>query len=127
VAAGAIAAFLLLGASGAVRADDATAPATGGGSDGQAPAAAATDGAAEKPKLDVRKLFATNCSWCHGDFGLKAGKGGPKLAGTTMTAEQIFARIQKGKSGAMPSYEKTLSKEQIEAFVEYIKGLKDPG
>jgi mono/diheme cytochrome c family protein len=75
----------------------------------------------EKPKMDVRKLFAMNCSWCHDGYGLHAGKG-PKLAGTKMNAEQIYQRIAKGKSG----FKKTLKKEQIEAFVEYIKGLKDP-
>lgn len=79
----------------------------------------------EKPKIDVRKLFAMNCSWCHDGYGLHAGKG-PKLAGTKMTAEQIYDRIAKGKSGAMPGFAKTLKKEQIDAFVEYIKGLKDP-
>lgn len=79
----------------------------------------------EKPRIDVRKLFAMNCSWCHDGYGLHAGKG-PKLAGTKMTTEQIYDRIAKGKSGAMPGFAKTLKKEQIDAFVEYIKGLKDP-
>lgn len=120
---GAIAALLLLGASGAVRADDTPATAPGAGADAPPPAAAD----AEKPKLDPRKVFATNCSWCHGDFGLKAGKGGPKLAGTAMSADQVRARIVKGKSGSMPGYEKTLSSDQIDVLVEYIKGLKDPG
>jgi mono/diheme cytochrome c family protein len=88
--------------------------------DDSAPAAAD----AAKPKIDVRKLFAMNCSWCHDGYGMHAGKG-PKLAGTSMTASQVYQRIAKGKSGAMPGYEKTLNPEQIEAFVEYIKGLKD--
>ncbi len=79
----------------------------------------------EKPKVDVRKLFAMNCSWCHDGYGLHAGKG-PKLAGTKMSVEQLYDRIAKGKSGAMPGFAKTLKKEQIDAFVEYIKGLKDP-
>jgi mono/diheme cytochrome c family protein len=79
----------------------------------------------EKPKIDVRKLFAMNCSWCHDGYGLHAGKG-PKLAGTKLNSEQIFERISKGKSGFMPGFGKTLKKEQIDAFVEYIKGLKDP-
>lgn len=39
---------------------------------------------------------------------MDAGKG-PKLAGTTMTEEQIRQRIWNGKSGgAMPSYKKVL-------------------
>lgn len=71
----------------------------------------------------VRKMFATNCSWCHGDFGKKAGKG-PKLAGTSMNEQQIHDRIAKGApGGAMPSYKKLLTEEQINALVTYIKGL----
>jgi mono/diheme cytochrome c family protein len=79
----------------------------------------------EKPRIDVRKLFAMNCSWCHDGYGLHAGKG-PKLAGTKMTEKQLYERIAKGKSGYMPGFEKTMKKDQIDAFVEYIKGLKDP-
>lgn len=86
---------------------------------------AETSAEPEKPKIDVRKLFAMNCSWCHDGYGLHAGKG-PKLAGTKLTADQIYDRIAKGKSGFMPGFGKTLKKEQIDAFVEYIKGLKDP-
>jgi mono/diheme cytochrome c family protein len=89
-----------------------------------APEAAAPAEAPAKPKIDVRKLFAMNCSWCHDGYGMHAGKG-PKLAGTSLTAAQVYQRIAKGKSGAMPGFEKTLKPEQIEAFVEYIKGLKD--
>jgi len=78
----------------------------------------------EKPRIDVRKLFAMNCSWCHDGYGLHAGKG-PKLVGTKMSEKQLYERIAKGKSGYMPGFEKTLKKEQIDAFVEYIKGLKE--
>lgn len=72
----------------------------------------------------VRKMFATNCSWCHGDFGKKAGKGGPKLAGTEMTEKQIHDRIFNGApGGAMPSYKKMLTGEEINALATYIKSL----
>jgi quinohemoprotein ethanol dehydrogenase len=79
----------------------------------------------EKPKIDIRRLFATNCSWCHQDYGRKAADG-PKLAGTTLTEEQVIEQISRGKS-PMPGFRKTLSKEQIEALAKYIKELKDPG
>jgi mono/diheme cytochrome c family protein len=84
--------------------------------------AAAPAPAAEKPKIDVRKLFAMNCSWCHDGYGMHAGKG-PKLAGTQLSHEQVYARIEKGKSGSMPGFGKVLNKDQIQAFVDYIKGL----
>jgi len=97
-------------------------PATAPAAEAAAPAAPA----APVPKpIDVKKMFAMNCSWCHDGYGLHAGKG-PKLAGTQMSAEQVYLRIAKGKSGMMPGFEKTLSKDQIDAFVAYIKGLKDP-
>lgn len=79
---------------------------------------------AEKPKIDVRKLFATNCSWCHQDYGMKAADG-PKLAGTQLTEEQVIERITKGKT-PMPGFRKVLSKENIEALAKYVKGLTDP-
>jgi quinohemoprotein ethanol dehydrogenase len=77
--------------------------------------------APEKPKIDVRKLFAINCSWCHQDYGRKAADG-PKLAGTSLTEEQVVEQISRGKS-PMPGFRKTLSKEQIEALAKYIKEL----
>lgn len=82
----------------------------------------AEEPATQSPE-DVRKMFASNCSWCHGDFGKKAGKG-PKLAGTKMTEQQVHDRIANGApGGAMPSYKKMLSEQKITALVMYIKGL----
>ena len=46
-----------------------------------------------KPTVNVKKVFATNCSWCHDGYGMDAGKG-PKLAGTTMTEEQNGNKIE---------------------------------
>lgn len=91
--------------------------------DGAVPATEAAP-APEKPKIDVRKLFATNCSWCHQDYGMKAADG-PKLAGTSLSEEQVIQQITRGKS-PMPGFRKILSREQIEALAKYIKGLKDP-
>ncbi|HEX7810935.1 MAG TPA: cytochrome c [Burkholderiales bacterium] len=86
----------------------------------QEPAAAAGE---EKPAQDVRKLFANSCSWCHGDFGMKEGKGGPRLAGTKLDAEQVKDRISNGKAGSMPGFKKTLKEDQIQALTEYVKSL----
>lgn len=86
----------------------------------QEPAASAGE---EKPAQDVRKLFANSCSWCHGDFGMKEGKGGPKLAGTKLNAEQVRDRIANGKSGSMPGFKKTLKEDQIQALADYVRSL----
>ena len=78
-----------------------------------------------KSAIDVKKVFATNCSWCHDGYGMDAGKG-PKLAGTTMTEQQIRDRILNGKSGgAMPAYKKVLTQEQVNALANFIKGLPE--
>lgn len=77
-----------------------------------------------KPAINVRKLFATNCSWCHQDYGMKAADG-PKLAGTSLTEEEVIDRITRGKT-PMPGFRKIMSAEQIAALAKYIKSLKDP-
>ena len=83
--------------------------------------APAADPAAGKP-VDVKALFANQCSWCHGAYGMKADKG-PKLAGTRMTEEQVRQRILNGKPGAMPSFRKVFTPEEVAAFARYIKSL----
>jgi mono/diheme cytochrome c family protein len=74
-----------------------------------------------KYNLDVKRLFATNCSWCHPAYGMK-GADGPKLAGTAKSREQVVTQIIAGKS-PMPGFRKTLKDEQIQALADYIKAL----
>ena len=75
------------------------------------------------PSPEVKEIFATQCSWCHGAWGMKADKG-PRLAGTQMTEQQVEERIRDGKQGHMPAFRKTLSDEEIETMAKYIKSLK---
>tara|TARA_Y100001937_G_C7029026_1_gene289179 strand:+ start:416 stop:763 length:348 start_codon:yes stop_codon:yes gene_type:complete len=76
----------------------------------------------EKHGVNVKSIFATQCSWCHGGYGMYGGKG-PKLAGTPLTFEQVVDRISNGKSGLMPGFKKHLGEEKINALAEYIKML----
>ena len=76
----------------------------------------------EKYHVDITKIFATSCSWCHDAFGMKAGKG-PKLAGTAKTREQVIDQISNGEPGYMPAFKAVLKKEQIQAMAEYVKTL----
>lgn len=76
----------------------------------------------EMSTQDARKLFAASCSWCHGMFGMKAGKGGPKLAGTTLEETAVYTTIVKGR-GSMPSFKNTLTDDEIKALAKYIKAL----
>jgi len=75
------------------------------------------------PSPEVKQIFATQCSWCHGAWGMKADKG-PRLAGTQMTEQQVEDRIRNGKQGYMPAFRKMLSEEEIETMAKYIKSLK---
>ena len=75
----------------------------------------------EKYQLNVKKLFATKCSWCHQGYGMKQADG-PKLAGTSKTVEQVMKQINEGKS-PMPGFRKQLSEKEVQALAEYIKTL----
>src|SRR5207249_942895 len=44
-------------------------------------AATGVEANAEVPVPEIKKLFANNCSWCHGAYGMTADKG-PRLAGS---------------------------------------------
>jgi mono/diheme cytochrome c family protein len=93
-----------------------------------AAAAPSPDGAPGDPAaaLDVEKLFAGTCGWCHSNAGRTAGKG-PQLMGTTLTDAEIIHRIKVGKPGAMPAFGSAFTDDQIQAIVKYIRGLRDEG
>lgn len=74
-------------------------------------------------KNAARAIFAGQCSWCHGDYGMTADRG-PKLAGTAMTRHQVEQRIRNGKPGYMPSFKRFLNDQQIALMAKYIKSLK---
>jgi len=74
--------------------------------------------------LDVNKLFAGTCGWCHSNGGRTAGKG-PKLAGTTLTDAEIANRIRNGKTGTMPAFGTAFSDDDIKQIIRYIRDLKE--
>ena len=77
-----------------------------------------------KPGLDVEKLFAGTCGWCHSGGGRMAGKG-PKLMDTTLTDAEIVQRIKVGKTGAMPAFGSAFNEVELQAIVKYIRGLRE--
>jgi mono/diheme cytochrome c family protein len=85
------------------------------------PVDAAAAAVGEKYQVNVKKLFATKCSWCHQGYGMKQADG-PKLAGTPKTIEQLTKQIIEGKS-PMPSFRNQLSEKEVQALAEYIKTL----
>ncbi|HKU98638.1 MAG TPA: cytochrome c [Vineibacter sp.] len=79
----------------------------------------------QAPKMDVARLFATTCGWCHEGGGRKQGRG-PKLAGTDKSDQFMITRIKAGKSPGMPAFGRSFNDEQIQAIVAYIRSLPDP-
>ena len=77
-----------------------------------------------KPVLDVEKLFAGTCGWCHSGGGRAAGKG-PKLMDTALTDAEIVQRIKVGKTGAMPAFGSTFTEVELREIVKYIRGLRE--
>jgi mono/diheme cytochrome c family protein len=74
--------------------------------------------------LDGRKMFSSNCGFCHQDGGRHAGRG-PKLSKSERSDEYLVERIKKGKTGAMPAYGAVFNDAQIGALLAYIRGLDD--
>jgi mono/diheme cytochrome c family protein len=75
---------------------------------------------------DVKRYFATVCGYCHEGGGRHAGKG-PQLMGSKRTDEYLMNRIATGRQGAMPAFGASLSVEDIEAIIRYIRKLKPEG
>jgi len=79
-------------------------------------ALAAEDGAA---------IYKAKCAICHGPDG--AGKSGPALKGTTLTAAQISDALTKGVEGKKAPHAKPIAgmtPEQASAVAAYVKTLK---
>jgi mono/diheme cytochrome c family protein len=70
------------------------------------------------------QVWATqNCNLCHGDQA--AGRIGPKLVGTTLSAEAIVKVVRAGK-GAMPTYTTDkLSDTDLTALVTWLQTLQE--
>jgi mono/diheme cytochrome c family protein len=85
-----------------------------------------TSAPADAAEMDVEKLFANTCGWCHSNAGRTAGRG-PQLMGTTLTDAEIVNKVKNGKTGAMPAFAGSFKDEELRAIVRYIRGLKESG
>lgn len=92
-------------------------------SDQKAAANAPTTTVTDAERKQAKAIFAAQCGWCHGNYGMTADKG-PRLAGTQMTEQEVRERIRNGKPGYMPSFKKFLNDDQIALMAKYIKSLK---
>ncbi len=81
---------------------------------------------------DAGADFNSKCAKCHGKDGRAKSMRGKLMHARDLTNaewqndvsdERIFNSISNGKS-KMPSFKKTLSEEQIEALVAYVRRLR---
>jgi mono/diheme cytochrome c family protein len=84
-------------------------------------AAAKVDEKYAEHDSDVKRLFASRCSWCHQGYGMKQADG-PRLAGSHKSRDELIKQIAFGKS-PMPGFRKQLKEWQIESLADYIKAL----
>ena len=74
---------------------------------------------------DGAAIYKAKCALCHGPDG--AGKNGPALKGTSLTADQIAAALTKGSEGKKAPHAKPiagLTADQATAVAAYVKTLK---
>jgi len=81
---------------------------------------------------DASAVFNLKCAKCHGRDGRSTTVNGRRTRSRDLTNaewqndvsdERIFNSISNGK-GKMPSFKKTLSENQIDALVTYVRGLR---
>ena len=79
----------------------------------------------ETTAIDVGKIFSTKCAACHGANRQGIPGLAPPLTPESLTASsdtEIKGMILDGRSGtAMPAFKGTLSLEQIDALLRFIK------
>ena len=74
---------------------------------------------------DGAALYKAKCAACHGPEG--QGKIGPKLAGTSLTADQIADVLTKGNDAKKAPHKKAisgLSPDEAKAVATYVTTLK---
>lgn len=86
-------------------------------------AAAIVDEQYSEHNMDVKRLFASRCSWCHQGYGMKRADG-PRLAGTKLSRDVVYDRIARGRS-PMPGFRKQLKPHQMDALTDYVLALPD--
>lgn len=74
---------------------------------------------------DGAATYKAKCAGCHGPEG--AGKVGPALKGTSLTADQIADTLTKGNDAKKPPHKKPmagLSADDAKAVAAFVKMLK---
>ncbi len=70
------------------------------------------------------KTYAANCSMCHGLDGKKSYRDASDLSASSRDASRIQQMIKEGSKGKMPTFNGTLSDEEVNATAAYILTLR---
>jgi mono/diheme cytochrome c family protein len=81
------------------------------------------DGTADPVLVEGREIWQANCTRCHGGAG--GGGAGPSLKGPwtpdrSPDLDTMLATVREGR-GAMPRFGSSLSDEEIESVVRYVR------
>ncbi len=87
-------------------------------SSGEAPVELGADSGTSKGE----QIFRMNCTLCHGADGKLGFNGAKDLTKSTLTKEEMIARVRDGKGVMMP-YKNMLTAKDIEAVVEHVRSL----
>lgn len=68
------------------------------------------------------QIYRMHCVLCHGKDGKLGFNGAKDLTTSTLTKEQMVKQVSDGKGKMMP-YKNVLTPKEIEAVVEYTRGL----
>jgi cytochrome c6 len=80
--------------------------------------------ATQNPAEQAANLYAMHCAQCHGDDGKLGASGAKDLSLTSLSDNEIHARIVKGKN-AMPPMGALLENEaNIQLVMSHLKTLK---
>jgi len=70
------------------------------------------------------KTFAANCAMCHGLDGKKMYRDAANLSASALDPSLISQLVRDGSKGKMPSFNGTLSEEEITAVSNYVASLR---
>lgn len=79
--------------------------------------------ASEADSEEGKKLFTQYCAVCHGPDGKLGLNGAKDLTVSELTKEERIEQVTHGKNAMVP-FENVLTKEQIDAVVQYTETLK---
>jgi mono/diheme cytochrome c family protein len=74
-------------------------------------------------KISGKKIFAANCTTCHGDNGRLGAMGSNDLTTSSLPLAEVKDRVINGKGRMLP-YKNILSVEEIDAVSEYVMTLR---